>query len=214
MAIAGHTTTLKVSGTAVPVTGEATTALGGGKYQVTSTARRIWSPAAAITVKDAGSPVSASLWSFDYLFGIITFSGYTPTGAVTVDGSYLPVAAIAEVFSFSFSAKADLLDTTSYDGGAARLKAAGLLDASGSFSARSLPTADVDPGASGTQSLHGFLLAGAPKLLEANFDGSILRAWVMLEGVEQTAEVAGLVEFTANFQLATQTAGASFGFGT
>lgn len=212
MALAAHSTTLKISGTAVPVTGEATTSLGGGAYQITSSSRRIMAPSATPVVKDGGTPVSSALYAVNYQFGIITFDGYSPGGAITVDYSYLPTQAIAEVFTFNFSVKADLLDTTSYDSGGARAKKAGLVDASGSVGFRSLLTDEVDSVSHAT--LADVFEGGTPKLLEANFGGTILRAWVMLEGVEQTAAVAGLVEATANFQLATQTAGASYSFGT
>ena len=165
MALAAHSTTLKISGTAVPVTGEATTSLGGGAYQITSSSRRIMAPSATPVVKDGGTPVSSALYAVNYQFGIITFDGYSPGGAITVDYSYLPTQAIAEVFTFNFSVKADLLDTTSYDSGRARAKKAGLVDASGSVGFRSLLTDEVDSVSHAT--LADVFEGGTPKLLEA-----------------------------------------------
>lgn len=214
MPLKGHATTLKISGTAVAVTGEATTSLGSSRWQVTSTARRIMDPSVAVVVKDGGTPVSSALYSLDYLFGIVTFSGYTPSGAVTFDFSYLPVQTITEVRNFSFSFGGDLQDVTTYDSAGAKQKLAALIDGSGSFEFLSLRSADVDSGTGGTQSLDTYFAAATPKLLEANFGGTYLRAWVVTEGLESSAEVAGLVVHSANFQTAPQKAGAAFGFGS
>lgn len=214
MALAGHATRLKVSGAAVPVTGEACTSLGGGVYQVTNTARRIIDRSAAVVVKDTGTPVSATLWSFDYLFGKVTFSGYSPTGAVTVDASYLPVATIAEVKSFSLQAGGDLADRTTFDSAGVKQRQATLRDASGSFVMLSSPLDDIDPVTGGTQSLHAVLTGGTPKLLETLFGTQYLRQWVLLEGIEIGASVDGLVESSVSYQTAPAGSGAALAFGT
>lgn len=214
MPVAANTTTLKVSGTAVPVTNEACTSLGGGVYQVTSTTRRIWDTSAAITIKDGASTVASTLWSFDYLFGRVTFSGYTPTGAVTVSGSYLPVAAVAEAKSVSLTFGPELLERTSFDSAGVKTKLGGLVDGSGSFEFLSLLTDDLDPVTVGAQSLHTRWTAGEVMVLEVKLGAYFFRAWIILESLEEGSEVAGLVEGSANFQLAPQRAGAVLAFGT
>lgn len=214
MALVGWSTTIKVSGAAVPLTNEATTALGGGVYQVTNTARRIWDPSAAITVKDGGSPVSSTLWSFDFLFGKVTFSGYSPSGAVTVAGSYLPVAAIAEVKQISAQFGGDLLDRTTFDSGGYKQKINGLRDVSGSLVMLSTPLDDIDPVTGGNQTLHAVFLAGTPKLIEMKFGTMYIRAWLIFSGLEESAAYDGLVESTANFESAPQRLGAAVALGT
>lgn len=216
MASVGFTATVKASGAAVPVVAEACTGLGGGVWQVTNTARRIWDPAAAITVKDGGVAVGSGFWAFDYLFGKITFTGYAPAGAVTVDGSYLPTLAIAEVRSVQVKASRTVLDKTSFDSGGAKQKVLGLVDGGGSFEAFSTGLEDLDAGVGGTQSLWGYLTNGTPKLIEANFGSGALyfRGWVLIEAVNEKAAVDGLVTFDASFVCAARTAGASLGFGT
>ena len=220
MALAGYSTTLKVSGVAVPVTGEACGLISGTNpnrlYQVTNTARRIWDPTAAITVKDGGVAVSSALYTFDYLFGFIQFAGYTVTGSITVDGSYLPVASITEVSSFKFSGNANLADVTSFDSAGYRAKLATLKDGSGDFMAYSSPLSDIDPVTGGVQTLYTVLTGGTPKLLEANFGGGaqILRAWVLLKELSIDAAVDGVVESRWSFETAPQRAGASVSFGT
>lgn len=215
---AAFSTTLKVSGAAVPVAAEACTSISGANpnklYQVTSAARRIWDPSAAIVVKDGGVAVSALLYSFDYLFGFIQFNGYVQVGAITVDGSYLPVASIAEVTDFSFSAKADMLDRTSYDSAGARNKLTGLIDSSGSMKALSTALDDIDPVTAGNQTLFAVLTSGTPKLLEMKVGIYYLRWWVLLESLEVSAAVAGLVESTWALQGASRgQPGAVFSFG-
>lgn len=220
MALAGHQTSLKIAGAAVAVTNEACSSISGANpnklYQVTSSSRRIWDPDVAIVVKDGGVTVSSTLYTFDYLFGFIQFAGHTQTGAITVDGSYLPTAAIAEINSFEFQGSADLLDSTVFESGGARQKTTGLVDGSGSFNALSHPSRDYDATTGGTQSLHADLLSGTAKLLEASFGSgaSILRAWVMIENLSVGASIDGLVESSWNFQTAPKRAGASVAFGS
>jgi hypothetical protein len=216
MALAGHTTRLKVSGTAAATTAEAHTFISGKTYQVTNTARRIIDPSVAWVVKDNGVTVAeANILTRDYLFGRVTFvGGYTVTGPVTGDFSYLPVATIAEVRSISFTISAELQDVTTYDSSGVKQKSAALVDASGSFEFLSNPLADTDTGTAGDQSIHSFLANSTPKLLEVTLGASFFRAWVLPEGVEVAAEVAGLVVGTSNFSLAPQRAGAGFGFGS
>jgi hypothetical protein len=184
----------------------------GTVYQITSAVRRLVDPVQAITVKDNGTTIASTLWAFNYLEGKVTFSGYTATGPVTVDAYYLPVASILEVKSFDIAVKPDLLDSTSFDSGGARAKKAGLMTCTGSFAFLSLATADLDTGTGGDQSLASFLSNGTPKLLEFKLGSSTsyFRAWVLISGVETKADVAGLVEGTANFELAPQRAGAAF----
>lgn len=216
MPLAGHTTRLRVSGTAVPVTGEACGLVTGKIYRVTNAARRIIDPATAWTVRDNGVAVAESnILRRDYLFGIVEFTAaYTVTGPVTGDFSFLPVATIAEVRSFSATFGPELQDSTTFDSNGVRQKHPALVDASGSLEFLSMATADLDAVAGGVQSLDSFLQNATPKLLEATLGASFFRAWVLLESVETTAEVAGLVTGTANFSLATQRAGAGLGFGT
>jgi hypothetical protein len=213
MALAGHTTRLKVSGAAVVVAGEATTNLGSNRYQITNTARRIIDPSVAPVVKDGGVAIPAANYTFDYLFGIATLTA-PPGGAVTMDVSYLPVATIAEVKAFSFSAENGLVERTSFDSNGARQRMATLLDTSGSLQMLSSPLADIDPVTGGVQSLFTVFTSGTPKLLEAQLGATYLRWWVILKGLEVGSEVAGLVESTANLEGAPQQLGAVYGIGS
>lgn len=200
MALAGFQTSLKVGGAPVAVTGEATTSLGGDVYQVTASARRVINPDAAVVVYDNGSPVAATDFTLDLLFGKVAFLS-TPSGPVTLDYEYIPLATLTECFTSTFSGTADLGDTTAY-GDTFRAKKTLLLDVSGSLTTRQSPRADIDAVTGGTQSVVDRLESGETFVLEADFGSGafVIRAWVKLESGEVTAAVDGLVETSWTFQ--------------
>lgn len=214
MATAAWQAQVKVSGTSTAMTGEATTSLGGGQYQVTNAAKRVIDPTAAITVKDGGSTVSSSLYSVDKLFGIVTFSGYTATGAVTIDSSYLPTAAVGECKGVTITVNADLADASVLES-QAKKRATTLLDWSGKLDRLALPLDDLDSGTAGTQSLDSWMKAGTPRLLDVLFTtGARFRGWFVVESYEVQSSVADLVTVSVNLSGAAQGAGAAFSWGT
>lgn len=207
MPLAAHSTTVKVSGAAVGVTGEATTHLGSNVYQVTTSARRIMDPSVTPVVKAGGVAVSSALYSVNYLFGKVTFTA-PPGGAVTIDYSYLPVAALASVKGFSVQADNGLQDATTFDSAGARENQATLFDHSGSLQMLSLPLEDIDPVTGGVQTLADVLNNGTPKLLEIGLGSYFLRAWIMLGSIEVGAAHDGLVESSVSFEGAPYERGA------
>lgn len=214
MATASWQAQVKVSGAAVAMTGEACTSLGGGQYQVTNAAKRILVPSASVVVKDAGSPVSVALWSVDRLFGVVTFSGYTPSGAVTIDASYVPVGSVGESKAINIKASAELVDVSAFES-SARKRQTALVEVEGSIERLALPLDDLDGVTAGTQSLDGWMRAGTPRLLDVLFaTGARFRAWVLFGGYDVQGEVAGVVTVSVKFSGAAQGAGASFGWGT
>ena len=210
-----YSSTVKVSGTAVVITGEACTGLGGGQWQVTSAARRILDPYTAIVVKDGVATVAATLYTVDILFGIITFVGYSPSGAITINAAYLPTTAVAEVKSFSLDMKADLADSTSFDSSGAKQKVATLSDFTASFDGYALPTLDLDAVAAGTQSLLSWLQGGTPKLLEVKLSSThYWRGWGLLETEGLKTDVGGLNTFSTSMSGAAPAGYASWSIGT
>ena len=105
MATAGNSAKLYRSGTSTSMTAEATTLVTGKTYRMTNAAKRMLDPSVAVTVDDGGVPIaSANIESIDYLHGIIVLdSGYTPSGAITVDANYLPLSQIADVYTTSIT---------------------------------------------------------------------------------------------------------------
>ena len=199
MPIAAYSAALRVNGAANAVTAEACTSLGGGRYQVTNTARRVWDPAVAVTVKDGGVTVSALLYSFNYLFGIVTFVGYTPTGAITVDGSWASMVSVAEGRAFDFAPMRDLLDTSVF-GTAFKTKLATLQDVTCSMEVLASPVVDLDGVTGGTQSLISFLENATVKVFEVNLGSQYLRAFVNFDSIKIAAAVTDLVTSTISMQ--------------
>lgn len=211
MATAAHSVAVKVSGTAVSMTAEATTLVTGTTYQITNTAKRVLDPSVAVVVNDAGSPVSATV---DYLFGTVTLAS-SPGGAVTVTASYLPVATIGECKSVDLSISIDLGDITSFDSAGVKKKTSLLQDISGSLGRLVMPIDDLDSATGGVQSIHSWMLAGTPRLIDVLFtSGARVRAWVLFKSYKVTGQTSSIVESTVEFEGSAQNSLAAFGIGT
>jgi len=193
MAKAGYLSTIYKPGTPTTMTAEATTLVSGKTYRITDKAKRVIDPATAVVVDDTGSPVAASdILDIDYLFGKVTFVGsYTPSGAITFDADYLPLAAIACARSFTFGASADIADDTCFNLTAVRSKKALLKDCTVGFAQLDDATPEFDTA----------FLAGTPLILvigpgvdPVTADEVHIAARVVFESQEYGAEFDGLVE--------------------
>lgn len=219
MASAGFLCTLKQTGAAVSMTGEATTNTTGNTYQITNTAKRIIDPDTAVTVYDGVTPIADTSVTVDYLFGKVTLSS-PPGGAVTIDASYLPTFSVAEPRSFELSFERDLLDSTVMDSSTSvRSRIAGLKDMNGSIGSLDNLLTDIDSGG-GTVKPQSDWAAGTRRVLEVTFpSGEIFRGFVRFESPKQAARFDGLLESTLSFKASAatgmdQTEGSSFGFST
>lgn len=113
--VAGYSAAVKAGGTPVGTTGAATTLVSGKTYRINTAARRFIDYATAVIVYDNAVVHTADVESIDYLNGLITFAAaYTVTGAVTLDYSYVPSAALAKARSFNVTQQAAEIDTTDY----------------------------------------------------------------------------------------------------
>lgn len=215
-ASAAYLGTMKATGTAVPVTAEPCGLISGSDpnklYQVTSSSRRIWDPTAAITVKDAGTPVSAALYTFDYLFGFVQFVGHSVTGAITVDGSYLPTIAVAEVRKYGLKLTSDQLDKTSFDTASGwRTFLQGLKNGSVDFEMLGLIAAPFDSNVGGLLTL---LENSTPKVLELGGAGRFFRIWCVPETLGQAADVGALVVGSMSWKQSAPAAGVGASYGS
>jgi hypothetical protein len=84
------------TGSGTAMTGQATTSLGGGVYQITLSARRYINPNASLTVLDGVTTVNPANYQIAYGTGKIILAGYTPAGAITVTGQFLTLSKIAQ----------------------------------------------------------------------------------------------------------------------
>jgi predicted secreted protein len=110
---AGYQVDVKKSGTGTTMTAEAMSLVSGKTYKTTNPVKNVWDRTGTFTVYDGGVDKTAFVLNIDFLFGQVTFlSSYTPTGAITVDGKYLPMTVLAKYRSFSLSMTEDAIDNT------------------------------------------------------------------------------------------------------
>ncbi len=115
---AGKLGLVKVGGTPTSFTAEAVTVLTTNKkYQITNTAKRIWSPTATITVLAAATPVDpvADPYAINRLTGVVTFTNTTARGTVTITGTYLPMLTVAKSKAVTYEHGNEVLDDTTFD---------------------------------------------------------------------------------------------------
>lgn len=219
MALAAHSSTVKIPGTSTAFTGGATTLVSGTTYQLNTAAQRVLDPAVAVTVKDGGTPVAVT--SVDYLFGKVTLAS-APAGAVTVDANYLPLVSVAAVRDISIKTSATVLDKTTHDDGSTRTRMRGLTDWEATLTALTTRSTDFD-GDAGVQTLNSNF--GNAVLLEfrPGGTGDYFRGWGVLEALDDKAAVDALHEISVAIKGAARsgTAGtgstrtsASFGWGS
>jgi hypothetical protein len=221
MPIAGRATAVKVSGASTAMTGEATTGNYRGNpkaFQVTNAAKQILDPDAAVVVKDGGTPIAASGYTVNYLFGVVTLVS-TPGGAVTIDASYIPTLTLAEARKVDWSRTCKLLEKTVF-GNAEVRRTPGLVDCEGSLEGLAPVTDDLDAGVGGEQSLDSFFTAGTPKLIEVSFTGTTrkFRAWALLEQLDEASSFDELVTHPVKWKGISKTGAgrtdcANFGWG-
>jgi len=209
--VVSYNSKVYASGTTTSFTAEPTTQIGASKsYQINTSVKRILDPSVTPTIKISGSPVAAAnIASIDLYFGIVTFiSTYSPAGAPTVDGSYLPIISVADLTQYAVTGKVDMLDTSVIGGGAAKTKQAGMYDVSGSITGLDPFSTVIDSSASvGNKSFWDWFGNGTPKLLEIDPDGGgtyVFRAWVLFESISSKAATAALIDRSYSFQGAQQ----------
>ena len=155
--LTGKKALVKVSGSPLTLTNEATTDAGAHLvYQITNAAKRVLDPQLAVVVKEDGV-TSVAVWTINRLNGTVTFT--VARGAavvVTVSGSYLPMTTALACTEWNMTLIGQNQDVSSYDslGWVERLPVA--KDASGSVKSWR-DTID--------RSWENALIAGAPVVL-------------------------------------------------
>jgi len=199
---AGYLADLKQVGTATGMTTEACTLVSGKTYQIDDTTKRIWDRLGAVNplvVFDNAVDHSADVLSIDYLFGKVTFeAAYTPTGPITVTGTYFPTAVLGQGKSFTLNMTAALIDTTTF----------AIAQANGGYRTQDpgLRNANLEIG--GLYALSsGFatVLSGRSEIIieiDPVGDGlSIARGFYKLTTMGQSGAVGALEEESLNFTL-------------
>lgn len=199
MTVAGYKTVISV-GSSVPVsvTAEACTSLSASVYRVTTSARRVLDPGNSVTVKDGGVTVSSSLYSIEYLTGKITFSGYSPGGAITVDAYYIPMVALTQCDSAEFSVSNDLLNVTPYATAGVKVYQQGLQEAAMTFGGFTNPASDL--AGDGVAGITAYMAETTPRVWRLSFAYSsstaVFQVWGKFQDNKQAAPHDGITKLT------------------
>lgn len=186
----GKNTLIKISGAPTTMTIEATTLITTGLvYQITNAVKQVLDPAAPPTVLVAGSAVSASTYTVNYLSGKITFKT-SATRTVTVTGKYLPMSIAAYANSMSNSRAVDVHDSTPFQA-THKTRISGLKSASGT-----LTQFDVTD-----TTYTDALVAGLPVVMEirAGLTDQPDRFLALLESTEVQAAIDGIQSETISW---------------
>lgn len=201
MAYAGKKALIKVGGSPVAFTNQATTANAARTiYQITDASMQVWDRKATVTVQrstDGGTtwttlePVTDG-YSIQTLSGSIIFTNARATGTlIRVSGSYIPLSVAAECTEWKISKNANLLDVTKFqDDWISKIQ--GLKSAKGSLS-RWL-TVDTF--------FYDSLISGDPVVLELFAQDSLVpdRLWAILDSDQMEAKVASANNESVSFE--------------
>ena len=203
-ATAGRVALVKVPGTPVAFTNEATTANAGRTvYSITNAAKSVWDPQAAITVQtspDGTTWSGASGYTLNRLAGSVTFAVALGAGYFTrVTGSYLPMSIVTGAKSFTYTLTAAILNSTGFDDAYTNCgfptKSIGLYDAQGTMARwYQNPVAGY---------FRDALLNATVVVLEFSVNRAVgydCRIWALLDKQQIAAAVSSLVDDTIDWQ--------------
>lgn len=114
--VAGYEVDILKTGTPTATTGESMSLVSGLTYETTTASRNLWDYNATTTIYDDGVAVDAAdIESINYLLGRVTFvSGYTVTGPITADFSYMAVSSYGCFTSMTLTQTQDANDDTCF----------------------------------------------------------------------------------------------------
>jgi hypothetical protein len=195
LAYSGRKALIKVGGTAVTMTAEATTLQSGGgitvntQYKITDVTKQIIDINSAITVLVGGSPVTTG-FTVDTLNGTVIFDT-SSVRTVTVTGKYVPTSTAAECHEFSLKINGETIDVTKF-GDDFLTKIQGMKSAEGSLS--KWFTTD--------RYFSNALVAGSPVVIEIYPQDTLNpdRIWAVLTGDEVSAAVDGATDVSVSFE--------------
>jgi hypothetical protein len=197
---AGYKAVVKKSGTTTAFTDEAMTLVSGKTYKITNTAKNVWDRSVTPTFEDGGGAISSSnVESVDYLFGRVTFiSAFTPSGSVTVTGSYLPLTQVAKTNQYTLTMTAAPVETSTFD----------VVQANGGYRTFQYGLKTVTLALKGvyasSSAFAALLAARSEAVVEICPDGSsksVARGWFKPMANNQMGDVGELEEEELNFNL-------------
>lgn len=203
---AGKKALVKVSGTAVAFSSEATTSADGKTYQISSTTIQgvPWHPTTTLTV-NATSGAAGDAYSVYRLNGTVVFNT-SATRTITISGDYLPVSNAAEAHEFDVSLAADNLDDSAFQD-TYRSRVRGIKDVTGSFTAHYVDQTYIDVLTSSSEVV-------VFEMHDSTSGTFALRSWARLSGYENAASIDELLQETVNFEGAADVNGNLVSFST
>jgi hypothetical protein len=210
----GYASTISIGGTPTAVTGEATSLFSGAGdatvRQITNPVKWCMDSSVAVVVKDGVGTVAAASYKIEPLFGKIRFVSYTPSGAITVDYTYIPLLAVAGCRAFNPNVEREKINVTVFSQGTVPAGEDFILGekmASGEIDYLEAYAKDHDSGG-GTVSVKSLLEGSTAVLLDARL-GSIayvapsangFRAWALLHGFGTRVGESGASERKIKWQ--------------
>lgn len=197
--VAGFNCKIRRGGTPTAMTAEAMTAIGGGRYQITAAARRCIDPNLAFHITQSAATLPyAEITAANFEFGEVTTA---TVGTTTVTGFFIPLGTadiLSEVKGFSLSESTDLLDRTVFlDGVPLRRRIPGLADASVSL--------DMFVDQDDLPDLRDIYENGEETMLEVDYGATeLFRGWGVIESLERSGAVDGLIELSVTWNLSAQ----------
>lgn len=111
---AAYNATLKREGTSTEFTDEDMEQVGSSNtYKIVDANKNYWDFTDTVEVYDGGTLVDADDYTVNYLFGEVTFDA-APSGAVTVDGSYITLEEFGRANTVDISHSAETEDITDF----------------------------------------------------------------------------------------------------
>jgi hypothetical protein len=178
---------VKITGDPVAMTDQATLDIGGlhTTYRIAATTKRRLDPTATVTVEVNGGAAPAH--TVNRLAGEAVFDvALDPADVVTITGSYLPVADLADAKEFTLTASATNADASTFQSGDYMVRRQTQLDVGISLGR----FANLD------EEMTDRLLLGETVVVEVDFDGSgsSAFAWCVIDSDEHSGGAADLIE--------------------
>jgi hypothetical protein len=197
---AGYIVKLMKGGTPIAMTNEPMSLVSGKTYIITATTKQFIDVATTIAVKVATVNQNANVEQINFVTGEVTFKpAFTVSGAVTIDGAYIPTTAIAGAKTFTLTQTATAVDETD-------IPTAKANDGFRVFGADGLKTVNLELGGiyKTSNAFVDALKTRAPVYIEINPDNanlSVARGIFKYTTQGQSGDVGALEEETITLRL-------------
>lgn len=189
MATAGRKAKVRVSGSPLTLTDQATSTSDDLTFTITAPTKRVLAPEADITVEVDGVAADPANYDLNRLQGKVTFDSAQTGAAVTITGKYLPLSNAAEAYEFSYTLEADNQTAPVFQSDWQR-RIQAKIDFTASLSQYYADKTFIQK-----------LIDGNIVIVEFYINGNLdIKAWSILSSGEPSASADGLVEEAIEFE--------------